>query len=196
MGRSSLGAARRGRSMSWGIRAMSGSFRAMSRSLGAMSRSLRAMRRSLRTAGHLTRTPDVSLTLVDRVPAMRMGDCVGRRRSTTSSACGRSARRCRRRRRCLLRVVGISHPRIERVSGESVGDAGRVLALALALRGAAGRDHRWGRRVVAVGVVLSTAGGGGSPGAASALDFGLGLAATAVARLVSAVGGAVVWVEG
>jgi hypothetical protein len=167
--------------------------------LGAMSRSLRAMRRSLRTAGLLTRTPDVSLTLVDRVPAMRMGDCVGRRRSTTSSACGRSARRCRRcrrRRRCLLRVVSVSHPRIERVSGESVGDAWRVLALALALIGAAGRDHRWGRRVVAVGVVLSTAGGGGSPGAASALDFGLGLAATAVARLVSAVGGAVVWVEG
>jgi hypothetical protein len=133
MGRSSLGAARRGRSMSWGIRTMSGSFRAMSRSLGALSRSLRAMRRSLITAGLFTRTPDVSLTLVDRVPAMRMGDCVRGRRSTTSSAGGRSARRCRRRRRCLLRVVSVGHPQVERVSGEGVGNARRKLALALAL---------------------------------------------------------------
>ena len=77
-----------------------------------------------------------------------------------------------------------------------MGDARRAFALALALGEAVGRDHRGGRWVVTVGVVLSTAAGGGSLGAASALDFGLGLAATAVARLVSTVGGAVVWVEG
>jgi len=85
--------------------------------------------------------------------------------------------------------------RIERVSGKGVRDAGRALALTPAFGGAVGRDRGESWWVIVVSVVLSTAAVGGSSGAASAFDFGLGLAATAVARLVSAVGGAVVGME-
>jgi hypothetical protein len=157
----------------------------------AMSRNIRAMRRSFRTTGSFVRSPDVRRTLVDRLPTLSMGDSVRRRRSTAGSACGCSGR-CRRR----LRVVSVSLPRIERVSGKGVRDTRRAPALALVLIGAAGGFWGDGRRVVAVGVVLGTAAVGGSSGAASAFDLGLGLAAATVARLVSAVGGAVVGVEG
>jgi hypothetical protein len=148
---------------------------------------------SPRTPGSFVSTPDVRCTSIERLPAMRMCDGTRGRRSAAGSACGRSARR---HRRCLLRIVSVSHPMIERVPGKGVRDAGRAAMLALALRIAAGGFRRDGRRVVAVGVVLSTAAVGGSSGAASAFDFGLGLAATAVVRLVSAVRGAVVGVEG
>jgi hypothetical protein len=151
---------------------------------------LRAMRRSLRATDCFTCTPAVSRTLIERFPAMRVCNGTRGRRSTAGPACGRSGR-CRR-----LRDVSVSHSRVERVPGESVGDAGRALALTLALRGAAGGFRGKSRRVVAVSVVLSTAALGGSFRAASAFDFGLGLAATAVVRLVSAVRGAVVGVEG
>jgi hypothetical protein len=75
-----------------------------------------------------------------------------------------------------------------------VGDAWGALALALALvmGGAAGGHRGEGWWVVEVSVVL-TASGGGSFGAASGFGFTLGL--TVVARLVGAVGNAVVWVE-
>jgi hypothetical protein len=116
--------------VSWG-------FRAMSRGLRAMSRSLRAMCRSFGTTRSFVRSPDVRRTLIDRLPAVSVGDSVRRGRSTAGSACGRSGRRRRHR----LRGVSVSHPRIERVPGEGVGDAGRALALTPALGGAAGRDR-------------------------------------------------------
>ena len=73
-----------------------------------------------------------------------------------------------------------------------VDDAGRTLTLVLGLGGAGGRDWGESRRVVVVSVVLSV-GVGGSSGATSGFAFRLGLAV--VARLVGAVGEAVVGVE-